>query len=90
MAIAGIRNRTTTKGQVPGLDSIAAAWPRLHGDQMVRGAGGWICLNGYGTPYDKAVAIVRLSPRKDRHIEFEKLAWPDGHPPSEQCTAAPD
>jgi ABC-type branched-subunit amino acid transport system substrate-binding protein len=89
-AIAGIRNRTTTKGQVPDLDSIAAAWPRLHGDQMVRGASGWICLDGYGMPYDKAVAIVKLSPRKDRHIEFEKLAWPDGRPPSEQCTAAPD
>jgi hypothetical protein len=36
------------------------------------------------------VAIVKLSPRKDRHIEFEKLAWPDGRPPAEQCTAAPD
>ncbi|MET7932055.1 hypothetical protein [Streptomyces sp. NPDC005322] len=86
-AVAGIRNRTTRKDQVPDLRSIAAAWPRLHGDQMVRGAGGWICLDGYGTPYDKAVAIVKLSPDPKRHIRFEKLAWPDGTPPTEQCTA---
>ncbi|MFI8933729.1 hypothetical protein ACIG3E_39430 [Streptomyces sp. NPDC053474] len=89
-AIAGIRNRVVAKDQVPAQDGIAAAWPRLHGRQRVNGASGWICLNGYGTPYDKAVAIVRLSPDPRRHIQFEKLAWPEGKPPSAQCRAEPE
>lgn len=89
-AIAGIRNRATAKDKVPDLASIAAAWPRLHGNAMVKGASGWICLNSYGTPYDKAVAIVKLSPDPARHIQFETLAWPDGAPPAAQCTATPD
>ncbi|MGA4837338.1 hypothetical protein [Streptomyces sp. G45] len=89
-AIAGIRNRVVAKDQVPSQRSIAAAWPRLHGRQKVKGASGWICLNSYGTPYDKAVAIVRLSPEPGQHIQFDKLAWPEGRPPSAQCTAEPE
>ncbi|QDQ15458.1 hypothetical protein [Streptomyces spectabilis] len=89
-AIAGIRNRVVAKDKVPGQASITVAWPRLHGRQKVRGAGGWICLNSYGTPYDKAVAIVRLSPDPRRHIRFPKLAWPEGKPPGGSCTAEPD
>ncbi|MEV0320849.1 hypothetical protein ACIBKX_23275 [Streptomyces sp. NPDC050658] len=90
VAIAGIRNRVVAKDRVPALKSVPAAWPRLHGNQTVRGASGWICLDSYGNPYDKAVSIVRLSPDKARHLKFQKLAWPTGRPPSPQCTAPPD
>jgi ABC-type branched-subunit amino acid transport system substrate-binding protein len=86
-AIRGIQNRAVGKGKVPEQKSIAAAWPRLHGQAKVQGASGWICLNSHGTPYNKAVAIVRLSPRQGQHIQFVRLAWPDGTPPNKQCTA---
>lgn len=89
-AIAGIRNRTVQKDHVPDQASIEAAWPRLHGNELVKGASGWICLNSYGTPYNKAVVIVKLTRNPDRHIKFEKLAWPEGAPPTKQCTAKPD
>lgn len=83
-AIAAIKNRLTKKGMVPPLRSIPAAYPRLHGDEKVPGASGWICLTTAGTPYDKAVAIVRLAPGAP-HIRFETLAWPEGKPPGESC-----
>ncbi|MFJ6699353.1 ABC transporter substrate-binding protein [Streptomyces sp. NPDC091272] len=89
-AIAAIRNRVVGKGRVPDQKSIPAAWPRLHGQAMVRGASGWICLNSYGTPYNKAVAIVKLLPAEGHHIQFVRLAWPDGAPPKKECTAKGD
>lgn len=92
-AIAGIRNRVKKKGLVPARESIKAAWKRLHGPEKVRGASGWICLDAYGNPYNKAVAIVKLVPGPDYErgrIVFQKLAWPKGDPPDESCTAAPE
>lgn len=88
-AVAGIRNRVQKKGGIPSRGSIGAAWERLHGSQRVEGAGGWICLDRYGNPYNKAVAIVRLVPGPDGErgrIRFEKLAWPKGHAPDAACT----
>lgn len=89
-AVKGIRDRARGKGEVPDQKSIKAAWLRLHGTGKVLGASGWICLTSLGTPYNKAVAIVKLSPEKDRHIQFVRLAWPDGAPPKSECTEPAD
>ncbi len=47
------------------------------------GASGWICLDNYGNPYDKAVPIVELAP--DGSQRFVQIAWPEGQPPQSPC-----
>lgn len=94
-AITGIQNRVTKKGQVPDLRSIPEAWNRLHGDGKVPGASGWICLKSDGTPYDKAVAVVRLVAEGGRgtgeHLAFQGIAWPTGTALTEKtCRDVPD
>ncbi|MFC7219641.1 ABC transporter substrate-binding protein [Streptomyces polyrhachis] len=86
-AITGIVNRVREKGHVPELADIAEAWNRLHGVNRVPGASGWICLDGNGTPYDKAVAIVRLVAGGNGargHLAFQGVAWPTGAPLTEK------
>ncbi|GHH83991.1 hypothetical protein GCM10018793_47210 [Streptomyces sulfonofaciens] len=86
-AITGIENRVTRKGPVPALANIAEAWNHLHGVAKVSGASGWICLGSNGTPYDKAVAIVRLVPGSggaDGHLAFQGVAWPTGRALTEE------
>ncbi|WP_169813893.1 ABC transporter substrate-binding protein [Actinomadura kijaniata] len=84
LSIESIQNRVTKPGEVPSLESIPEAWRRLHGPQRVRGASGWICLTGRATPYNKAVAIVRLDDRA-RSVRFIRLAWPEGRPLDRAC-----
>ncbi|MFK0120448.1 ABC transporter substrate-binding protein [Streptomyces sp. NPDC090994] len=89
-AITGIENRVTEKGEVPDLAAIGEAWRRLHGVHKVPGASGWICLRGDGTPYDKAVAIVRLVAEGGEgpggHLAYQGVAWPTGRPlTAERC-----
>ncbi|MGP3926476.1 hypothetical protein [Streptomyces sp. 8N616] len=84
--IEGIRNRQVAGDRIPDLADVREAWRRLHGDSKVRGASGWICLDNDGNAFNKAVAIVRLDPDPP-HITFEKLAWPTGEPPTDECKA---
>nr|WP_241267345.1 ABC transporter substrate-binding protein [Streptomyces scabichelini] len=88
--IEGIRNRQQAGKGVPELEDVREAWRRLHGSSKVRGASGWICLDNDANAYNKAVAIVRLDPAPKQHIKFEKLAWPKGRPPTEECRAETD
>ncbi len=85
-AISAVRN-TATGGTVPSLATVADAWLRMHGAYRVDGAGGWICLDNYGNPYDKAVSVVRLDPAT-HGIRFVGIGWPTGAPPAADCTAA--
>ncbi|MFF6987527.1 hypothetical protein [Streptomyces sp. NPDC010273] len=85
-AIQGIRDEAVQGHAVPSTDAVRDAWLHLHGIGRVEGAGGWICLDNQGNPYDKAVAVVRLDPttHTDR---FVTLSWPTGKPPTGSCTA---
>jgi hypothetical protein len=84
-AITGIRNSAAGKDPVPTLGDVAASWQLLHSAHTVKGAGGWICLDKYGNPYDKALAMVEMQP--DRTVRFVGLAWPTGAPPTADCAA---
>ncbi|WP_441251088.1 ABC transporter substrate-binding protein [Kitasatospora sp. McL0602] len=84
-AITAIRNNTSKETPVPPLAQVADAWQRLHGSGRIAGATGWICLDNYGNPYDKALAVVELDP-KHRSIRFDGLAWPEKAPPNKDCT----
>ncbi|MEV0280037.1 hypothetical protein AB0I22_27100 [Streptomyces sp. NPDC050610] len=87
-AITAIRNNSRNGSDVPSLDQVRNAWLRLHGADKVQGASGWICLDNYGNPYDKAVPVVRLNPRT-KSVDFVGHAWPEhGKPPPEDCTAS--
>ncbi|MEU0739012.1 hypothetical protein [Streptomyces sp. NPDC006134] len=83
-AITGINKRVARPGEVPTLSGIEETWRRLRGGNSVKGATGWICLTNNGTPYDKAVAIVRLVPSGGDsgggHLAFQGIAWPTGKP----------
>jgi ABC-type branched-subunit amino acid transport system substrate-binding protein len=83
-AVTGIVKRGAPKGEVPTLSGIEETWRRLRGAHSVKGASGWICLDNNGTPYDKAVAIVRLVPSggdsAGGHLDFRGIAWPTGKP----------
>lgn len=83
-AIQGIRNAVSGEDAVPSLDDVENSWLRLHGESRVEGAAGWVCLDAYGNPYNKAVAIVELD-RETEDIRFVRLAWPEGDPPDEDC-----
>ncbi|MCQ4040679.1 ABC transporter substrate-binding protein [Streptantibioticus rubrisoli] len=85
-AITAIRDATHGGSGLPTTTDVADEWLRLHGAQKVLGVSGWICLDNYGNPYDKAVSVVRLSPATGR-ADFAGLAWPTGHPPTADCTA---
>lgn len=86
-AITGIRNETTKSVTVPSLRNVADSWLRLKGDYRVEGASGWICLDQYGNPYDKAVSVVHLDPAT-RTAVFDGIAWPLGHAPDANCSIA--
>ncbi|KNB50918.1 hypothetical protein [Streptomyces caatingaensis] len=73
--------RTPDPGHLPKLVSVANEWPRLMGPQKVEGAGGWICLDVHGNPYNKAVPIMELS--ADGTPVFVRLSWPEGRPPTD-------
>jgi hypothetical protein len=85
-AVAAIRNNTVGNVPMPTLTQVGNSWLRLHGPNKVEGASGWICLDRYGNPYDKAVSVVHLDP-DTRSARFDGLAWPEGVPPAASCTA---
>ncbi|MER8041447.1 ABC transporter substrate-binding protein [Streptomyces sp. NPDC094032] len=84
-AIAGIRNDTVGDVKMPSLTEVADSWLRLHGVNRVEGASGWICLDRYGNPYNKAVPIVHLDPATKTAV-FDGIAWPRGRAPDANCS----
>ncbi|WP_073950119.1 type 1 periplasmic-binding domain-containing protein [Streptomyces kebangsaanensis] len=86
-AITGVRNETTDTVVVPSLRNVADSWLRLKGKSRVEGASGWICLDKYGNPYNKAVPIVHLDPTAKAAV-FDGIAWPLGHAPDPNCSIA--
>ncbi|MET8540615.1 hypothetical protein ABZW03_08155 [Kitasatospora sp. NPDC004799] len=88
-AVAGIRNQTVRDVKTPSTDDVVQSWRRLHGTSRVDGASGWICLDQYGNPYNKAVPIVHLDPAT-RNAVLDALAWPLGHAPDANCSIGGD
>ncbi|MFF3244620.1 hypothetical protein ACFYWY_12995 [Streptomyces sp. NPDC002870] len=86
-AITAIRMRDDGDPVIPALGRISDSWLRLHGMGKVEGASGWICLDNYGNPYNKAVSVVELAPDIPGRIRFVGLAWPTGKPTPKDCTA---
>ncbi|MET7617788.1 hypothetical protein [Streptomyces sp. NPDC005408] len=86
-AITAIRMRDDGDPVIPALGRVADSWLRLHGMGKVDGASGWICLDNYGNPYNKAVSVVELAPDSPGRIRFVGLAWPTGRPTPNECTA---
>lgn len=83
LAVHGIREATPDGRAAPPLGDVGLQWPQVKGSLRVRGASGWICLDVHGNPYDKAVAIVELTP--DGSSRFVRNAWPEGKPPGKEC-----
>ncbi|MFF1370503.1 ABC transporter substrate-binding protein [Streptomyces virginiae] len=84
-AIAGIRNDAVGNVRMPSLSEVADSWLRLHGNNRVEGASGWICLDQYGNPYNKTVSIVHLDPTTKTAV-FDGIAWPAGRAPDPNCS----
>ncbi|MFI1939257.1 ABC transporter substrate-binding protein [Streptomyces purpureus] len=82
-AVHAIRQATPTGSTLPELRDVGAQWPQVKGSLRVEGASGWICLDNYGNPYNKAVPIVELA--LDGSQRFVQMAWPEGHPPNDNC-----
>lgn len=84
-AITAIRNMATPSTPMPKLQDIINEWSVLHAHNKILGASGWICLDNFGNPYDKAIPIVSYTRGKP---VFVALAWPnDGKPPKYSCPA---
>ncbi|MFF6997978.1 hypothetical protein ACFY93_23870 [Streptomyces sp. NPDC008313] len=83
LAVQGIREATPDGRTVPPLADVGTQWTLVKGSQRVNGAGGWICLDVHGNPYDKAVPVVELTP--DGTSRFVRIAWPEGRPPAKEC-----
>ncbi|MEU8523241.1 hypothetical protein [Streptomyces sp. NBC_01216] len=82
-AVHAIRQATPEGERYPDTADVATQWPQVKGSLRVDGAGGWICLDNYGNPFDKAVPIVELA--QDGTQKFVRIAWPEGHPPAAPC-----
>ncbi|MCX5391380.1 ABC transporter substrate-binding protein [Streptomyces sp. NBC_00094] len=83
MAVHAIRQATPREARYPELSDVVTQWPQVKGSLRVQGASGWICLDNYGNPYNKAVPIVELA--LDGTQRFVQIAWPEGHPPPQSC-----
>ncbi|MFJ7906875.1 ABC transporter substrate-binding protein [Kitasatospora sp. NPDC096204] len=86
LSVSGTTPPATSANPLPSITDVADIWQFMHSKAMVKGAGGWICLDQNGNPYDKALAIVELRDNP-RAAKFVGLAWPTGKPPEEDCTA---
>ncbi|AKN71862.1 hypothetical protein QR97_20555 [Streptomyces sp. PBH53] len=84
-AVEGIRNDAVGQVRMPTLAEVADNWLRLHGTNRVEGASGWICLDQYGNPHNKAVPIVHLDPRKKTAV-FDRITWPADRAPDVNCS----
>ncbi|MFI8291953.1 hypothetical protein ACIGBL_22720 [Streptomyces sp. NPDC085614] len=82
-AVHAIRQATPDGKHYPETADVATQWPQVKGSLRVEGAGGWICLDNFGNPFDKAVPIVELA--QDGSQRFVQIAWPEGRPPAASC-----
>ncbi|MEW1904377.1 MULTISPECIES: hypothetical protein [unclassified Streptomyces] len=82
-AVHAIRQATPQGARHPAAADVATQWPQVKGSLRVEGASGWICLDNYGNPYNKAVPIVELAPNGSQR--FVQIAWPEGRPPESPC-----
>ncbi|MFJ5098423.1 hypothetical protein [Streptomyces sp. NPDC088557] len=82
-AVHAIRQATPDGAAYPAKEDVGNQWPQVKGSLRVAGASGWICLDNYGNPYNKAVPIVQLAP--DGTQRFVQMAWPEGRPPTDTC-----
>ncbi|MFJ8662433.1 ABC transporter substrate-binding protein [Streptomyces sp. NPDC093795] len=82
-AVHAIRQATPQGSHYPELADVVTQWPQVKGSLRVQGASGWICLDNYGNPYNKAVPIVELA--QDGSQRFVQIAWPEGKPPTLSC-----
>ncbi|MEU6364919.1 hypothetical protein ABZ876_04000 [Streptomyces sp. NPDC046931] len=83
LAVQGLREATPNGRAVPPLADVVNEWSFIKGSHRVNGASGWICLDGHGNPYDKAVPVVELAPSGGSR--FVRIAWPEGKPPAKEC-----
>ncbi|MEU8539660.1 hypothetical protein AB0C52_06590 [Streptomyces sp. NPDC048717] len=82
-AVHAIREAAQGK-PYPEPSDVGQQWPQVTGElQRVNGASGWICLDNYGNPFNKAVPIVSLTPKGTQR--FESIAWPEGKAPTPNC-----
>ncbi|MCT4356378.1 hypothetical protein M5362_24940 [Streptomyces sp. Je 1-79] len=82
-AVHAIRQATPQGVQYPELADVVTQWPQVKGSLRVDGASGWICLDNFGNPYNKAVPIVELA--QDGSQRFVQIAWPEGRAPAKDC-----
>ncbi|CAM5489900.1 hypothetical protein STANM337S_03492 [Streptomyces tanashiensis] len=82
-AVHAIRQATPEGSAYPSKEDVGTQWPQVKGSLRVQGASGWICLDNYGNPYNKAVPIVELA--QDGTQRFVQMAWPEGNPPTDTC-----
>ncbi|MBD0709144.1 MULTISPECIES: hypothetical protein [unclassified Streptomyces] len=82
-AVHAIRQATPDGSAFPAKEDVGNQWPQVKGSLRVQGASGWICLDNYGNPYNKAVPIVELA--QDGSQRFVQMAWPEGKPPTGTC-----
>ncbi|MFJ8855398.1 hypothetical protein [Streptomyces sp. NPDC102437] len=84
LAVHAVRQATPKDARLPLLADVGEQWPRVKSSLKVSGAGGWICLDNHGNPYNKAVPVVELAP-EDARQRFVAIAWPEGGPPDPKC-----
>ncbi|MFE5485561.1 hypothetical protein [Streptomyces sp. NPDC056527] len=82
-AVHAIRQATPQGAQYPELADVVTQWPQVKGSLRVDGASGWICLDNFGNPFNKAVPIVELA--QDGSQRFVQIAWPEGKAPTKNC-----
>ncbi|MFJ9581756.1 ABC transporter substrate-binding protein [Streptomyces sp. NPDC101191] len=82
-AVHAIRQATPDGAASPELADVPTQWPQVKGSLRVQGASGWICLDNFGNPYNKAVPVVELA--QDGSQRFVAIAWPEGEPPAASC-----
>ncbi|MET9377971.1 hypothetical protein ABZX98_28215 [Streptomyces sp. NPDC002992] len=82
-AVHAIRQATGQGAQYPELADVGRQWPQVKGSLRVDGASGWICLDNFGNPFNKAVPIVELA--EDGSQRFVQIAWPEGRAPAKDC-----
>ncbi|MCP9961715.1 hypothetical protein LUX05_10655 [Streptomyces somaliensis] len=82
LVVRALREATPEGSHRPQLKDVARQWPQVRGVLKVSGASGWICLDNYGNPHNKAVPVVELTRGLPR---FVAMAWPEGEPPTKEC-----
>ncbi|MFG2771722.1 ABC transporter substrate-binding protein [Streptomyces sp. NPDC048350] len=82
-AVHAIRQATPQGARYPEAADVVTQWPQVKGSLRVDGASGWICLDNFGNPFNKAVPIVELA--QDGSQKFVQIAWPEGRAPAKDC-----